>query len=76
MDIVEPEMSETAEDAPLPEKQYRVCKISIVNQNGQIVLDTLVDYKNKAVKAQVVNTAALTKQAQIDFSDGESDKEN
>jgi len=32
-----------------PYKEHKVCKISIVNQDGEIILDTLVDYRKKGV---------------------------
>ena len=76
MDFLEPVASETADELALPEKQYRVCKISIVNQNGEIILDTLVDYRKKEIKPESVNTAVNAQPAQNNFSDGESDKEN
>ena len=32
-----------------PYKEYQVCKISLVNQDGEIILDTLVDYRKKGI---------------------------
>lgn len=58
------------------EKNYQVCKISIINQLGELVLDTLVDYKHKDTDCGIFSSdKKLANEEFIDMKI-EFDKEN
>lgn len=55
MDLLE-KIYEGIDEQRESEKEHKVCKISIVNQDGQIILDTLVDYRKKGQLHQTTPT--------------------
>lgn len=58
------------------EKDYQVCKISIVNEYGELVLDTLVDYNHKGTDCGIFSSdKKLANEEFIDMTI-EFDKEN
>ena len=58
------------------ERDYQVCKITIINQLGEIVLDSLIDYKYKETDCGIFSSdKKLANQEFIDMKI-EFDKEN
>ena len=58
------------------ENDYQVCKISIVNEYGELVLDTLVDYNHKGTDCGIFSSdKKLANEEFIDMTI-EFDKEN
>ena len=75
MDVIENSRQKPSANGDI-ENDYQVCKISIVNQLGETVLDTLIDYNYKATDCGVFSSdKKLANEEFIDMKI-EFDKEN